>query len=112
MSTGVGLGRQYWEENKEFIKKYQYISINIKGKVKQKPIPRYFKKLWIIEDWYSYEIAKYENIKKAIETKNEILKQEDYGEITNKSLQWKMHLEKIKNALLEKAKCLKRNNII
>lgn len=112
MSTGVGLGRKYWEENKEFIKKYQYISIKIKNKVKQKSIPRYFKKLWIKEDWKDYEFKKYENIKKAIEKRNEILKTEKWDKSFNNETKWKLHLEKQERILTAKATALKRDNII
>ena len=112
MSTGVGLGRQYWEENKEFIKKYQYINIRINGKVKQKSIPRYFKKLWIKEDWEDYELKRYENIKKAIEKRAEILKNETWDISFNDETRWILHLKKQESILKAKAIALKRNNII
>lgn len=112
MSTGVGIGRQYWEQNKEFIKKYQYISIKIKDKVKQKAIPRYFKKCWEAENWYEYEEKKYENKKKAIENRKKIIKSESYNEAKTNDQKWILHLKKQEHILQEKANYLKRNNFI
>lgn len=117
MSTGVGIGRKWWEENKEFVKKWGYIPLKIDGKVKTKAIPRYFKKLWEKEDWEDYHMHRYENIKKSIENMEKILKSEEYPNTTgifelDKEIRWRMHLEKVERGLKERAKTLKRNNFI
>ena len=113
MSTGVGIGRKYWEDNKEFIKKYKYIQTNVKGIVKQKSIPRYFKKLWENEDWEDYHINRYEDIKKGIENQKIIINQEKYEKgIDENEIKWNKHLKKQERGLTEKAKSLKRNNFI
>lgn len=111
MSTGVGLGRQWWEENKEFAKKWQYIPVEKDGKITFQPLPRYFKKLWEKEDWESYEIAKYENGIKARQKMEEILKLEKWNvpEYTDK---WLLHLKKIEKALSSKIKHAPRNNFV
>lgn len=113
MSTGVGLGRKYWEENKEFIKKYKYIQVKTKEKVKQKSIPRYFKKLWENEDWEDYHINRYEDIKKGIEKQKSIIAVEKYEKgLDNDEIKWTKHIKKQERGITEKAKALKRNNFI
>nr|DAO66047.1 MAG TPA: Replication associated protein [Microviridae sp.] len=111
MSTGVGLGRKYWEEHKEFIKKYQYISMKVGGKVRFKPIPKYFKKLWEKEDWYDYHVVRYERIRKAMEKQIAIMKLENYSG-ANDEVKWNKHLAKMEEILENKGKYLKRNNFI
>lgn len=110
MSTGVGLGRTWWEENKQKVKKLGSILLKIGDKVKAKAIPRYFKKLWEAEDWEDYEFNKYENIIKALENRKKILDKE--LTIGNEDFRWKKHLEKQERLLTEKAKFLKRSNFI
>lgn len=112
MSTSVGLGAKWWEDNKEFLKRYQHIIIKTDEKIKLKPLPRYFKKLWAKEDWEGYEFAKYENIKKGIERKKEILSTENWENIKSDIDAWKKHLEKEENLLKSKAKILRRDNFI
>lgn len=112
MSTGVGLGRKFWEDNKEFIKKYKYIQIKVNGVVKQKALPRYFKKLWENEDWEDYHINRYENIKKGIEKQKEIMKTENYEKTKFEDIKWCRHLQKTERGLIEKSKALKRGNFI
>lgn len=108
MSRGCGIGRKWWDEQKEFVKKWGYISIKIDDKVKQKPIPHYFKKLWEKEDWEDYHIHRYENIKKAIIKMNEMEKLENY-----EKGDWE-YLSRIRQEqiLLQKAQTLRRNNFI
>lgn len=117
MSTGVGIGRKWWEENKKFAKKWGYIPLKIDGKVKTKTIPRYFKKLWEAEDWEDYHIHRYENIKKAIENQNKIMETENYPNILNieeidRQHKWQQHLDKQERLLKARAWTLKRNNLI
>lgn len=107
MSTGVGLGRLWWEENKEFCKKWGYISIKIGDKVQHKPLPKYFKKLWEKEDWNSYHIWRYENIINGIKKYEEILAQENFEMYFDKDL---AHRRKEAEILAQKAIYLKRNN--
>ena len=108
MSRGCGIGRLWWDEQKAFVKKWGYISINIDGTVKRKPICKYFKKLWENEDWESYHLWRFEQIKKGIEKQNnlELLENYEHGDWEYQSRR------KREQILLDKAKTLKRNNFI
>lgn len=66
MSIMPGIGYEYFQKNFETIKKNNGVLINVKGKVKLKSIPRYWRKLWERKDWEDYERWKYNN-KKRIE---------------------------------------------
>lgn len=77
MSTAPGIGRQYWEENKEKLKKQNGIYILIKDKVKLKKLPRYFKKCWEKENFEEYHNARYKNIINAKELMKELINQID-----------------------------------
>lgn len=69
MSRGVGIGANYWRENKEKIKRNKGIFLKIKDKINLKPIPRYFKKLWEAENYIEYYRYKYEMEKEGIKKK-------------------------------------------
>lgn len=77
MSTCPGIGKAYFIENFEKIKKNNGIMIKVDNSVKIKRIPRYYKKIWEKLDWEDYERYKYaqlkiieENNKKAIDSYN------------------------------------------
>lgn len=108
MSRGCGLGRKWWDEQKEFVKKWGYISIKIDDTVKRKPIPKYFKKLWENEDWEEYHYQRYNNIKKAILKAEEMLKLENYQQGDAEYLS----RQRREQELLIKAQKLRRDNFI
>lgn len=74
MSTSPGIGYAYFQENFEKIKKNNGILINVKGTVKLKAIPRYFRKLWESKDWQDYERWKYNNRILIEEEKEKLIK--------------------------------------
>lgn len=103
-SRKPGIGRIYWEENKEEIKRNKGILIKIGGKVKLKKIPRYFKKIWEEEnpDEYYKSIAEERaTIRKEIEETLEktSLTKEEYLKVQERNLE-------------ERTRILKRNNFI
>lgn len=112
MSRGVGIGRMYWEENKDKIKKNTGILIKIKDHVVQKPIPKYFKKLWEQENWVEYYRYKYEQEKDGKKRKIEIINRVKLPDGTSNELKWEFYLETQHKILKDKAKYLKRNEFI
>lgn len=112
MSRAVGIGRKYWEENKEKIKRNKGIMLKIKDKVKIKPIPRYFKKLWEDEDYEEFYRFKYEKQKDTQRLKIEIINKVKYGQEKDTEIIWTMYLETQEKILKSKAKHLKRNEFI
>lgn len=77
MSTRPGIGKQYFLEKFNTIKKNSGILIKDKGTVKIKRIPRYYKKIWNSINWEDYEHWKYQQqlqaqirINKEIESYN------------------------------------------
>lgn len=112
MSRAVGIGRKYWEENKEKIKRNKGILLKIKDKVKLKPIPRYFKKLWEDENFEEYYRFKYEKQKETEKIKIEIINKIKYGNETDEDIIMEIYLDKQEKILKSKAKFLKRNEFI
>lgn len=112
MSRGVGIGRTYWEENKEKIKRNKGILLKIKDKVQLKPIPKYFKKLWEQEDWEEYYHFKYEKQQDGIKKKMEIISKVKLPDGTPDFLKWEFYLDTQEKILKSKAKYLKRNEFI
>ena len=105
MSKKPAIGLEYWLKNKESIKKNAGILIKIDDSVKQKQIPRYFKKKWENEDAINLAYEKYNQeklMKKNIE--NNLKNIND----PNPEKKW---LEYIKSSLENKAKSLKRDEI-
>ena len=117
-SAACGLGRKWWKENKEFVKKFGYINIYTKKGVKRNPIPRYFKKLWESEDWEDYEIKRYERIKEGIKAYNEKLASMEFT--TNERLCRELQDDELnekynkyrERIIYLRAQCLKRNNFV
>lgn len=60
MSTNPGIGKQYFIDNFEQIRKNSGIIIKDKKGVKIKRIPRYYKKVWNQQNWEDYEKWKYQ----------------------------------------------------
>lgn len=112
MSRAVGIGRKYWEENKEKIKRNKGIMLKIKDKVKIKQIPRYFKKLWEDENYEEYYRFKYEKYKEGERVKIEIINKVKYGKETDPEIIWSYYLENQENILKSKAKHLKRDEFV
>lgn len=112
MSRGVGIGRKYWEDNKDKIKRNKGILIKIKDKVKLKPIPRYYKKLWEKENYVEYYRFKYYREKDMIIKKAEIIAQVILPDGTDEELKYEFYLNQQEQTLKDKAKYLKRNNFI
>lgn len=112
MSRGVGIGRTYYEKNKEKILRNKGILLKIKDNVKLKPIPRYFKKLWEQEDWEEYYRFKYEKQKDGIKRKAEIITKIKLPNGTSDEIKWEFYLETQHKILKDKAKYLKRNEFI
>lgn len=111
MSRGVGIGRTWWEENKEFCKKWGHINLCIDGKVEHKPLPRYFKKLWEAEDWETYEIYKFEQIKIGLEKYQETLEKHEIKAINDETKMHKLLIMQ-EETLIAKSQALKRTNFI
>lgn len=112
MSRGVGIGRRYWNENKQKIKRNKGILLKIEDKVHLKPIPRYFKKLWEDENYEEYYRYKYEAEKDAQKHKIEIIARIKLPDGTTDEEKWSFYLEQQEKILQEKAKSLKRNEFI
>lgn len=111
MSRGVGIGRKYWEENKEKIKRNQGIYVTTKDGTKLKPIPKYFKKLWEKENYVEYYRFKYEREKDGIKRKMEIISQINLPGQTEEYI-WSFYLKEEEKKLKQKATALKRNEFI
>ena len=114
MSRGCGIGRNWFEENKEFLKKLKHTTISIKTEKGLKIInlPRYFKKLWNKYHWESYETFKYEQMKKAIQSTMERINKHNLPEDWNDYKKIKWYNEFRDNNLKNKAKFLKRDNFL
>ena len=112
MSRAVGIGKLYWIENKEKIKKNKGILLKVKDKVKLKPIPRYFQKLWENENWEEYARFKYENTKEGQKIKIKIISKISLPDGTPEELKWEFYLNQQHQILKDKAKYLTRNNFI
>lgn len=112
MSRMPGLGYLYWQQNKELIKKQNGILVKTKDSVKLKPIPRYFMKLWEKENMSEFDIKKYKNKKKSIETKKELLKKISINKNWDEENEYAFYLKKLDEQLKAKTKnSLKRNQI-
>lgn len=105
MSRGVGLGRLWWEENKNLVKKFGNIIIHNKKGTQPMPVCRYFKKLWEAEDWEDYHIKRYENLMNSIKKHQEIIDKWEVDYIDKEYMYRKQHAE----ILAYKAKFLKRD---
>lgn len=112
MSRAVGIGRKYWEENKEKIKRNNGILMKIKDIVKIKPLPKYYKKLWEQEDWEEYYTWKYERTKDGIKRRLEIISKIKLPNNPQEEDIITFYLESQEKILLKKAKTLKRNEFI
>lgn len=112
MSRAVGIGRKYWEEHKEKIKRNKGILLKVKDKVKLKPIPKYFKKLWEKENYIEYYRYKYEQAENGKKRKIEILAQINLGKNKLEEFTWEFYLDKQEKQLEQKVKALKRNEFI
>lgn len=112
MSRGVGIGRQYWEENKEKIKRNKGIFIKVDDHAKLKPIPKYFKKVWEDENWVEYHQFKYEQSKEAEQKKILILSKLSLPEEWEEDEKYEWHLKTQEKILLDKVKYLKRSNFV
>lgn len=112
MSRAVGIGRKYWEDNKEKIKRNNGVLIKIKNKVKIKPIPRYFKKLWEDENYEEYYRWKYERQKDGINRKLEIINKIKLKDNPNEEEIITFYLENQERILNQKAQALKRNEFV
>ena len=112
MSRAVGIGRQYWDKYKENIKNCGSILIKNDGKVKAKPIPRYFKKLWENENWEEYYRFKYEKQKEGLKLKMEIISKIKYqgAQEEIEELKYSIYLEQQEQILLGKRKNYQRNS--
>lgn len=108
-SNRPAIGMDYWKINKEKIKRNSGIYINYDGKIKLKPIPRYFKKLWEAEDWEEYYRWKYQQQKQAeinIENMLSNIKSDKKFIEQKKSLLLQLSAINLK----ERAKALQRDN--
>lgn len=112
MSRAVGIGRKYWEENKEKIKRNNGIMIKLDDKVKIKPIPKYFKKLWETEDWEEYYAWKYERSKQGIIRKLEIISKIKLPNNPQEEEIISFYLKQQEKILTQKAQTLRRNEFI
>lgn len=103
-SRNGGIGIKYWNEYKNIIINNKGIILKIKDKVKNKPIPKYFMRKWketgdMEYDWYTYE-----NSERGRKQWQETL--------SKTSLSESEYLSLLEQQLKNKAKLLKRNNMI
>lgn len=103
-STNGGIGLQYWKEYKGKMIESHGVFIKVKGKVKNKRIPKYFMRKWKESldpeyDWYIFE-----ECERGIKAWDEMLKKT--------SLTESEYLKMLEDNLLEKAKILRRDNQI
>lgn len=112
MSRGVGIGRTYWDKNKDKIKRNGGIMVKLDNKVKTKPIPRYFKKLWESENYEEYYRFKYEQHKNMIRVKAEIISKINLPDGTSDIVKWEFYLANQEKILKKKAEKLRRNEFI
>lgn len=112
MSRAIGIGKVYWDKNKEKIKNNGNIIIKIDGQVKAKPIPRYFKKLWETENWEEYARFKYEKQKEGIKLRMDIISRIKYtgNQEEIEELKYSIYLDKQEQILLGKRKNYQRNS--
>lgn len=110
MSRGVGIGVLEWIKHKETIKNNEGILLKNKGKVKKKPIPRYFKKLWESENWEEYYRFKFVCEQKAIKKKMEIISMITMPDGTTDEFKWEFYLHQQEKILQEKSEKYKRRN--
>lgn len=103
-SRNGGIGLIYWLENKEKIIENQGLFIKIKGKVKLKNIPKYFMRKFEQLDMFEFDKFKYKKQKQGIQNWTKILK--------NTSLNESEYKEQMHQTLLQKARILRRDNII
>lgn len=113
MSRGVGIGRVYWDKNKEKIKRNSGIMLKIKDKVKIKQIPRFYKKLWEKENYVEYYRWKYERSKLGEKMKAEIIAMVTLPDGTTEAEKYEFYLKNLEESLKEKAQHkLIRNNFV
>lgn len=107
-SRRPGIGYEYWQNNKKLIKEMNGILVKTDDyKVKLKKIPRYFKKLWEQENWEEYHTKRYEYIKHAQETVQNLLNQIS-GDL-NDNQKMKLINNRIMEKLNKNAKLLTRD---
>lgn len=106
MSRMPGLGISEWTDNKNMLKKTGNILVNIKNAIKIKQLPRYFKKLWEAEDWYSFE--EYRNNIKEKGKINAVERLKQYSTSHCIDDRREIALHTLKNDLEAKAKLLVR----
>lgn len=115
MSKKPAIGLNYWLKNKEMIKRNGGILIKIDDKVKLKPIPRYFKKMWEEENWeelYKYKMKCQNDLaKKRQETLEKITTSSKKCEELTENEKKEIYNNYLKINLEERGKYLKRNQI-
>lgn len=74
MSKQPAIGLEYWNKNKEIIKRNKGILIKIDDKVLLKPIPRYFKKIWERENLEEYLAYDYKQKNEQEQNKDKTIK--------------------------------------
>lgn len=111
MSRGAGIGIKYYRENREKIVRNSGILVKVNDKVKIKPIPRYFRKLWEAENWAEYETWKYyQKIKGEENHKKQLMKLNLPPEYTDEDRE-NFYIELMKRNLLAKSGKFKRMDI-
>lgn len=104
MSRNGGIGIKYWKDYQQAILKREGILIKIGDKVKNRNIPKYFEKKYKENNEKKYERYKEKKIIKGKNKLKEILSKTSLTESEYKLMQ--------ERKLQEKAKILKRSNII
>ncbi len=112
MSTSPGIGYCYFIKNQESIIKNNGLLIKVKGKVKLKSIPRYYRKIMERQNWKKYEKWKYENQKQADEKQKKLVNSYKLPE----EMIFELKVQFVNNIFLDtirnKFNLLKRNNIL
>lgn len=112
MSRAVGIGRLYWEKNKNKIKRNSGIMFKTKKGIVTKPIPRYFKKIWEDENYEEYYRWKYERTKEGIKRKLEIINKIKLKNCEDEEIKFAFYLQTQEHILISKAQTLKRKEFI
>lgn len=110
MSRSPGIGLKYFMDNKEKIMRNSGILIKIENTVKNKKVPKYFKKKWEQMDFEEYHRWRYKQILRGKENHIKLMSHYKYAtdDIEEKTKIWLAEQERLLN---KKAPLLRRDNI-
>lgn len=114
-SLRPAIGLQYWNENKDKIKRNSGIFVQFDNKVKLKPIPTYFKKKWKEEnpeEYYIWAYKQQKNADKILRQKISQLKLPDWWSYQQKLKHVRNKEEQALLHSIKKSNLAERNNFI